>query len=63
MDEQFPQDKRRDAQELSVEHRNLVERYYEASAQPDLREQMDVQSENLGISMVALLSELLGLKV
>jgi hypothetical protein len=57
-DERFPQ-QRKEAQELRHEHRNLVERHYEASGRPDLREQMEAQAEHLGIAIVDLLAQLL----
>ena len=58
-DERFPQEKRKEAQALCLDHRNLVERHYEASVRPDLREQMEAQAEHLGIAMVGLLAQLL----
>jgi hypothetical protein len=60
-DEPF-QEKRKELQELCLEHRNLVERRYDASDRPELRLQMEAQAEHMGIAMVGLLAQLLKTK-
>lgn len=62
-DERFPEEKRKEAQELFLEHRHLVERHYEMHDRADLRLQMEAQAEHLGMSMVGLLAQLLQLSL
>jgi hypothetical protein len=62
-DERFPKEKRKEAQELFLEHRNLVERHYETPDRADLRLQIEAQAEHLGMAMVGLLAQLLQLSL
>jgi len=55
--EHFPQEKRKEAQELRLEREKLVERHPNASG--DFRQQMEAEAEHVGIAMVGLLAQLL----
>ncbi len=58
-DRRFPQKERTMAHEFRLEHETLVDRHHEASVQPDLREQMEAQADDLGIAIVDLVTKLL----